>query len=254
MMNNNAVMRFDVLTLFPEMFEGVLGDSIIGRARQKGIIHLNFINIRDYSEDKHRKVDDYPYGGGKGMVMQPMPIYNAYRSIVESLSYRPKVIYLTPQGKVFNQAIAKQLVLENHYILLCGHYEGVDERIIEEIVDIEISLGDFVLTGGEIPAMAIIDAVCRLVPGVLAEEAFQNESHYSGLLEYPQYTRPAEFLGRKVPEVLLSGHRAKIQQWQREQSLKRTYEKRPDLIEKANLDEKDRKFIDSLEKKDKKVL
>ncbi|NLY43804.1 MAG: tRNA (guanosine(37)-N1)-methyltransferase TrmD [Clostridiaceae bacterium] len=232
-------MRFDVLTLFPSMFEAVLGESIIGRARSRGIITLNFINIRDYSEDKHRRVDDYPYGGGKGMVMQPGPIYNAYKSVVEGLEYKPKVIYLTPQGKVFNQAMAKELAKEKHLILLCGHYEGVDERIIEEIVDMELSIGDYVLTGGEIPAMAVIDAVCRLVPGVLGnEESFKDESHYSGLLEYPQYTRPPEFLGRRVPEVLLSGHHANIEKWRKEQSILRTCSKRPDLMDKILLKEK----------------
>lgn len=232
-------MRFDVLTLFPSMFEPVLGESIIGRARNKGIITLNFINIRDFSEDKHRRVDDYPYGGGSGMVMQPGPIYNAYKSIVEGLEYKPKVIYLTPQGSVFNQGLAKELVKEQHLILLCGHYEGVDERIIEEIVDMELSIGDYVLTGGEIPAMAVIDAVCRLVPGVLGqEESFQEESHYSGLLEYPQYTRPPEFLGRKVPEVLLSGHHANIEKWRKEQSLLRTRCKRPDLMDKIIAEKK----------------
>ncbi len=224
-------MRFDVLTLFPEMFEAVLGESIIGRARKNNIIELNFINIRDFSGNKHNRVDDYPYGGGTGMVMQPMPIYKAYKSIVNGLDYKPKVIYLTPKGKVFNQTIAKKMINEKHYILLCGHYEGVDERIIEEIVDIEISIGDFVLTGGEIPAMVLIDSVCRLIPGVLSsEESFQDESHYSGLLEYPQYTRPPEFIGRKVPDVLLSGHHENIKKWRREQAILETKKKRPDLL------------------------
>ncbi|MBZ4646231.1 MAG: tRNA (guanine37-N1)-methyltransferase [Petroclostridium sp.] len=242
-------MRFDVLTLFPEMFEAVLGESIIGRARSRNIIELNFINIRDFSEDKHRRVDDYPYGGGSGMVMQPMPIYNAYKSIIKDLSHKPKVIYLTPQGKVFTQSFAKELANEKHLILLCGHYEGIDERIIEEIVDIEISIGDFVLTGGEIPAMAVIDAICRLIPGVLGqEESFRDESHFSGLLEYPQYTRPPEFLGKKVPEVLLSGHHANIQKWRREQSVIRTYMKRPDLLEKAPLSDEDRKLLNNIKK------
>ena len=241
-------MRIDVLTLFPEMFEAVLGQSIIGRARNKNVIELRFINIRDFSEDKHRRVDDYPYGGGTGMVMQPMPIYNAYKHIINGLSYKPQVIYLTPKGKVFNQSFAKGLVQEKHLILLCGHYEGVDERIIEEIVDLEISIGDFVLTGGEIPAMAVIDAVCRLIPGVLStEEAFKDESHYGGLLEYPQYTRPPEFRGRKVPEILVSGHHAKIERWQREESLRTTYFKRPDLLEKAALNQEDRDFLKKIE-------
>lgn len=225
-------MRFDVLTLFPEMFEAALGESIIGRARKNGIVTFNFINIRDFSENKHKSVDDYPYGGGNGMVMQPQPIYNAYQSIIKKLESKPTVIYLTPQGKVFDQDIAKKFAAsKQHLILLCGHYEGVDQRVIDEIVDIEISIGDFVLTGGEIPAMAIIDAVCRLLPGVLgAEEGYKEESHYAGLLEYPQYTRPAEFRGRKVPDVLLSGHHANIEKWRQEQAIKITKEKRPDMI------------------------
>ncbi|MGE4283358.1 MAG: tRNA (guanosine(37)-N1)-methyltransferase TrmD [Clostridia bacterium] len=230
-------MRFDVLTLFPKMFETVLGESIIGRARNNNLLELNFINIRDYTEDKHKRVDDYPYGGGLGMVMQPAPIYNAYQSIIKDLSYKPKVIYMSPQGKTFCQSMAKEFINEKHLIILCGHYEGVDERIIEEIVDIEISIGDFVLTGGEIPAMAMIDAISRMIPGVLGqEEAFKDESHYSGLLEYPQYTRPPVFLDREVPEVLLSGHHANIEKWRKEQSLLRTYSKRPDLLNGAGFD------------------
>lgn len=226
-------MRFDILTLFPDMFEHVFSESIIGRAQKKGIIQVNPINIRDFSKDKHRKTDDYPYGGGAGMVMTPQPIYDAWLSIVEGLSYKPPVIYLTPQGKLFNQDMVVELSKYNHIILLCGHYEGVDERIIEEIVDMEISIGDYILTGGEIPAMVVIDAVSRLVPGVLSnEESHLHESIYSGLLEYPQYTRPYEFLGKKVPDILLTGHHANIEKWRLEQSLKRTKEKRPDLYEK----------------------
>jgi len=244
-MSQNPHIRFDVLTLFPEMFEAVLGQSIIGRARQNHIVEMNFINIRDYSVDKHKRVDDYPYGGGSGMVMQPMPIYNAYRSIIDQLDYKPPVIYLSPQGQVFQQSLARELSEQKHLILLCGHYEGIDERIIEDIVDMEISIGDFVLTGGELPAMCIIDAICRLVPGVLGqEESFMYESHYNGLLEYPQYTRPPVFNQRKVPDVLLSGHHANIQKWRREQSLIRTLKKRPDLIEKAELSSQDREFIE----------
>jgi tRNA (guanine37-N1)-methyltransferase len=221
--------------------------SIIGRAKKTNIVELNFINIRDYSEDKHKRVDDYPYGGGSGMVMQPAPIYNAFASITHGLSYKPKVIYMTPQGKTFTQSFAKELVTEEHLIILCGHYEGVDERIIEEIVDIELSIGDFVLTGGEIPAMAVIDAVCRMVPGVLGqEESFKEESHYSGLLEYPQYTRPPVFLDREVPEVLLSGHHANIEKWRREQSLLRTFHRRPDLLDTVLLSETDNKILSKL--------
>lgn len=228
-------MRFDVLTLFPEMFSPVLSDSIIGRARKKGLLELNFINIRDYSTDKHRRVDDYPYGGGAGMLMQAEPVVRAFRSITESLDYRPVCIYLSPQGQLFRQETACRIAEDfPHVVLLCGHYEGIDERALEEIVDFELSVGDYVLTGGEIPAMAVIDAVARMVPGVLGgqEESFREESLYDGrLLEYPQYTRPEVFEGKRVPEVLLSGHHAKIEEWRREQSLLRTKKKRPELLE-----------------------
>ncbi len=238
-------MRFDVLTLFPEMFSAVMGDSIIGRARERGILEMEFINIRDFSLDKHRKTDDYPYSGGGGMLMTPQPIYDAYRSVVEGAEKKPLTVYMSPQGQVFNEELAKKLAGEERIVLLCGHYEGVDQRVLDEIVDMEISIGDFVLTGGEIAAMAVIDAVSRLVPGVLPfEEAYQNESHYSGLLEYPQYTRPAEFRGRKIPEILLSGHHAKIEQWKREQSLINTYEKRPDMLCSAPLTDDDKAFLE----------
>lgn len=224
-------MRIDILTLFPEMVDNALSESIIGRARNNNLIEINCINIRDFSKDKHKRVDDYPYGGGNGMVMQPQPIYDACKSIIDSVEKRPVIIYMSPQGKVFNQQIAKELLKLEHIVLLCGHYEGVDERVIEEIVDYEMSIGDFVLTGGELPAIVIADCVARLVPGVLAEEAsFTDESHYNGLLEYPQYTRPPEFMGRCVPEVLLSGHHKNIEQWRKEQSILRTKQKRPDLL------------------------
>ena len=227
------MMRFDVLTLFPDIFDAVMKESIIGKAQENNAIEINAINIRDFSKNKHKKVDDYPYGGGGGMVMTPQPIYDAYLSIIKDLSYKPKLIYLSPQGKVLNQKKVVELSKEKHIILLCGHYEGIDERIIEEIVDEEISIGDYVLTGGEIPAMVLIDSVSRLVPNVLpSEDAYKNESHCNGFLEYPQYTRPYEFMGRKVPDILLSGHHAKIEEWRKEQSLKRTLEKRPDLLEK----------------------
>lgn len=238
------MIRFDVLTLFPDMFRSVLGDSIIKRAVEKGLIELNFIDIRDYTENKHKKVDDYPYSGGGGMLMMPQPVYDAYQSIVKDLDYKPLTIYMSPQGKVFDQKTAVDLSKYEHIVLLCGHYEGIDQRVLDMIVDMEISIGDFVLTGGEIPAMAVIDSVSRMIPGVLASESsYENESHYSGLLEYPQYTRPEEFKGVKIPEVLISGHHAKIDEWKREQSLKNTYLKRPDLLEKADLSQKDLEYL-----------
>ncbi|TYQ18231.1 UNVERIFIED_CONTAM: tRNA (guanine37-N1)-methyltransferase [Acetivibrio alkalicellulosi] len=225
------MMKFDILTLFPKIFDDVLSESIIGRAQKNNLIEINPIDIRKFSDNKHKKVDDYPYGGGGGMVMTPQPIFDAYLSITRNLSYKPKLIYLSPQGKVLDQKKVRELSKENHLVLLCGHYEGIDERVIEEIVDEEISIGDYVLTGGELPAMVLIDSISRLVPGVLSsEEAYKSESHYDGLLEYPQYTRPYEFCGKKVPDILLSGHHANIQEWKRQQSLKRTMEKRPDLL------------------------
>lgn len=242
---------FYVLTLFPEMIDAALSHSIIGRAVKEGIIDVEAVNIRDFSKDKHRHVDDYPYGGGAGMVMQPQPIYDAYKSIEEKAGKleKARVIYMSPQGKRFDQKMAEELSKEDSIILLCGHYEGVDERIIEEIVTDEISIGDFVLTGGELAAAAIIDAVSRLVPGVLnKEESYEVESFSDGLLEYPQYTRPPVFMGREVPEVLLSGHHANIDKWRREQSIIRTYQKRPDMLDKAVLSDKERKFLESIKK------
>lgn len=240
------MIRFDVLTLFPEMFEPVLNNSIIGRAANAGLIEMNFINIRDYTQDKHRRVDDTPCSGGGGMLMQAQPIYDAYMSIASGLTYKPLTIYMSPQGRVFNQECAIELAnnKNKHIILLCGHYEGVDQRVIDEIVDMELSIGDFVLTGGEIPAMAVIDTVSRLIPGVLAEEkSYEDESHFNGLLEYPQYTKPRIWHGKEVPEILFSGHHANIVAWKHEQSLINTLNKRPDLLEKAELTEKDKKFI-----------
>ncbi len=225
-------MKIDILTLFPNIVMTVLSESIIGRAMTKGIIEINCVNIRDFSIDKHKRVDDYPYGGSQGMVMAPQPIYDAYASVRCDNSH---CIYLTPQGKTFNQAKAITLADYPHLILLCGHYEGVDERVIEEIVDEEISVGDFVLTGGEIPAMLLCDSICRLVPGVLSsEEAFTQESHFNGMLEYPLYTHPRYFKGRAVPDVLLSGHHAKIEKWRKQKSLLRTKTKRPDLLTPRN--------------------
>ena len=220
-----ANLRVDILTLFPEMFDAVLNSSIIGRAVENGILEINCVQIRDFAFNKHRQVDDYPYGGGQGMVMQAEPIYLAYMSVCEGLSYKPKTIYLSPQGKTFRQSTAKRLSKEKHLVLICGHYEGVDQRVLDEIVDMEISIGDFVLTGGEIGAMAVVDATARMIPGVLASEAcFSDESHYSGLLEYPQYTRPAVWHEREVPEVLLSGNHKLIEEWKRFSALKNTFE------------------------------
>jgi len=241
------MMRFDILTLFPEMIEAVLGDSIIGRARTKGIIDVNCVQIRDFANNKHRQVDDYPYGGGTGMVMQPQPIYDAYKSICKGLDYKPYTVYLSPQGKTFKQGTAKKLAKMNHIVLLCGHYEGVDQRVIDEIVDCEISIGDFVLTGGEIGAMAVVDATARLIPGVLkGEESFSEESHYNGLLEYPQYTRPEVWRDKKVPDILLSGHHKNICEWKREMSIKTTFKKRRGMLSKAKLTEKEKELVESL--------
>lgn len=221
-------MKFDVLTLFPEMFQS-LNESIIGRAREKKLIEINLINIRDFSKDKHKKVDDTPYGGGAGMVLMPDVVYDAYSSVKDE---NAKVIYLSPQGKVLNQAKVKELSKENHLILLCGHYEGIDQRVLDEIVDEEISIGDYVLTGGELPAMVLIDSVSRYVGGVLNEDSIKEESFSNNLLEYPQYTRPEEFRGKKVPEVLISGHHENIKKWREKKSLEVTKLKRPDLLEK----------------------
>ena len=225
-------MRIDILTLFPEMCDAVLSESIVGRARRAGLVDIRTRQIRDYTEDKHGRVDDAPYGGGMGMIMQPQPIYDCFQSLCEETGSLPKLIYLSPQGRVLTQEIVKELAKEPHLALLCGHYEGVDERLLEEIVDEELSIGDYVLTGGELPALVLADALARMQPGVLSDDAcFTDESHFSGLLEYPQYTRPPEWKGREVPEVLLSGHHANIDAWRKEQSLRRTEEKRPDLYE-----------------------
>lgn len=239
--------QFFVLTLFPEMIQQTLSHSIMGRAQKEGHISVEAINIRDYTLNKQKHVDDYPYGGGAGMVMQAQPIYDAYQSIAEKAK-GARVVYMTPQGRPFTQRIAEELSKEENLVFLCGHYEGIDERIIEEIVTDEISLGDFVLTGGELAAITIIDAVSRLVPGVLGkEDSFADESFSDGLLEYPQYTRPPVFHGKEVPEILLSGHHAKIAKWRREQSLIRTVKKRPDLLETAELTAKERQFVERLQ-------
>ena len=229
-------MRFDVLTLFPEMFE-VLNQSIIGRAKEKGLINVNLINIRDFSKNKHKKVDDTPYGGGAGMVMQPDVVYDAYKSVNDE---KAKVIYMSPQGKKLNQKKVEELSKQEHLILLCGHYEGIDQRVLDKIVDEEISIGDYVLTGGELPAMVLIDSVSRYVEGVLKDDSIKEESFSQGLLEYPQYTRPEVFEGQQVPEILLSGHHENIDKWRRKQSLKITLNKRPELLEKVEFSDEDK--------------
>ncbi len=232
-------MKFNVLTLFPEMFSA-LDESIIGRGKEKGLIDINLINIRDFSKNKHKKVDDTPYGGGAGMVMEPTVVYDAYCSVKEP---NAKVIYMSPQGKTLNQQMVQDLAKEENIILLCGHYEGIDQRVIDEIVDEEISIGDYVLTGGELPAMVLIDSVSRYVKGVLKEDSVQEESFTNGLLEYPQYTRPEVFLGKRVPEVLLSGHHENIKEWRRNQSIINTYLKRPDLLKEIKLSDKEQKML-----------
>lgn len=223
-------MKFDVLTLFPNMFDA-LKESIIGRSQEKGLLDINLINIRDFSKNKHKKVDDTPYGGGAGMVINPTVVYDAYQSVKTE---KAKVIYLSPQGKVLTQNKVQELAEEEHIILLCGHYEGIDQRVIDEIVDEEISIGNYVLTGGEIPAMVLIDSVSRYVEGVINQDSVNEESFSNGLLEYPQYTRPEMFIGRKVPEVLLSGNHQKIEEWRKEQAVEITRRKRPELLKENN--------------------
>ena len=224
-------MRIDILTLFPEMCDAVLNESILGRAQKAGKVAFFTHQIRDYSADKHNRVDDAPYGGGMGMIMQPQPIYDCFQALCEALGTRPHLIYLSPQGKTLTQQRVRELAQMENIALLCGHYEGVDERVIEELVDEEVSIGDYVLTGGELPALVLCDAVARMLPGVLSDTAcFTEESHFSGLLEYAQYTRPPEWRGRKVPDVLLSGHHANIEAFRKEDALRRTEEKRPDLL------------------------
>lgn len=247
-------MKISVLTLFPEMFTPVCGVSILKRALDNNLFELELINIRDYSEDKHRRVDDYPYGAGGGLVMQPMPIYAAYEDIVKKEGKKPHVIYMSPQGKTFDQKKAIEISKMNSVVLLCGHYEGVDQRVLDEIVDEEISLGDFVLTGGELAAMAVIDASARMIPGVLdSEETFSHESHYDGLLEYPQYTRPPVWHEKAVPEILVSGHHANIEKWRREQSVIITAKKRPEMLEKAELSEKEINLLKKMLANDENV-
>lgn len=236
-------MIIDVLTLFPQMYDS-LNTSILGRAIEEKHLDINYTDIRDFSNNKHNKVDDYPFGGGPGMVMKPEPIYRAIKSVEKKNS---RIIYLSPKGKVYDQSLANELAKEDHIILLCGHYEGIDQRVIDNCITDEISIGDYVLTGGELASMVIIDSVARLLPGVLAsEESFTDESHFSGLLEHPQYTRPREFEGKEVPEVLLSGNHKKIEQWRKYEALKDTYLKRPDLISKYQPDKEEEKMLEEI--------
>ena len=247
-------MNFHVMTLFPELIEGAASQSILGRAENRGIISVEAVNIRDYSTDmKHHHVDDYPYGGGAGMLMQVEPIDRCHEDLTEKIGHPARVIYLTPQGKVFDQAMAREFAEEEDLIFLCGHYEGVDERVLDMIVTDCVSIGDYVLTGGELPSLVMIDAISRMVPGVLAGDSAEIESFHDNLLEYPQYTRPEEFMGRKVPEILLSGHHANIEKWRREKRIERTLEVRPDLLEKANLSKSDLKYLRKLKEERKKA-
>lgn len=241
-------MRIDIMTLFCDMCNSVLGESIIGRARAAGKVEINCRDIRDYTEDKHRRVDDKPYGGGMGMIMQAQPIFDCYRSLCDETSTRPHLLYMTPQGKTLTQDRVKELAKLDNIAILCGHYEGIDERVIEELQPEEISVGDYVLTGGELPALIVADSISRMLPGVLSDdECFEEESHFSGLLEYPQYTHPAVWRDREVPDVLLSGHHANVDKWRRRQSLIRTRERRPDMFEKYELSKDDKKILSSSE-------
>ena len=249
-------MHYHVLTLFPEMIEQGMGFSITGRAQKKELLHLDVTNIRDFAQNKNYKVDDYPYGGGAGMVMEAEPVYLAYEDVCERIAKekrkKPKVLFMTPQGENFSQSMAERLAEEEDLVFLCGHYEGIDERVLEEIVDEEVSIGDYVLTGGELPALVIMDAVSRLVGGVLHnEDSAEFDSFHDNLLEYPQYSRPEVWRGKAVPPILMSGHHANVEKWRREQSLLRTRQRRPDLLEGANLSKTDLKFLRMLEEHDK---
>ncbi len=239
-------MRIDFLTLFPEMCEAVMSESIIGRARAKGALEVHCHQIRDYTLNKQKQVDDYPYGGGMGMVLFPQPIADCFRAVCEQAGTRPHLVYMSPQGAVLTQQRAKELAQLPNLCILCGHYEGVDERVLDALVDEQISIGDYVLTGGELPGLVLADCVARLTPGVLSdEECFTDESHYAGLLEYPQYTRPAEWEGRAVPEILLSGHHENIRKWRREQAVRRTFLHRPDMLKTAELSEKEQAMVET---------
>ena len=247
-------MNYHVLTLFPEMIENGMNTSITGRAITKGLLSLEAINIRDFAFNKHQKVDDYPYGGGAGMHMQAEPVYQCYKALEDRIGKRPRVVYLSPQGQPFNQKMAEEMAQEEDLVLLCGHYEGIDERVLEEIVTDYVSIGDYVLTGGELPAMVMIDTISRLVPGVLHNDvSAEFESFQDNLLEYPQYSRPEEWRGKKVPPILLSGHHANIEKWRREQSILRTMERRPDLLKESNLTDKEKKWIHQVKRERKEA-
>lgn len=240
-------MQFYIMTLFPKMVMQGLSTSIIGRAVNKGLLSIEAVNIRDYAFNKHNSVDDYPYGGGAGMLMQAEPVYQCYRALEEKMNKKLRVVYLSPQGKTFNQTMAEEFAQEEELVFLCGHYEGIDERVLEEIVTDYVSIGDYVLTGGELPAMIMVDAISRLVPGVLHNDvSAEFESFQDNLLEYPQYSRPEMWHDKKVPEVLMSGHHANIEKWRREQSVIRTARNRPDLLEKAELTEKEREIAEKI--------
>lgn len=240
-------MNFYIMTLFPEMVMDGLGTSIIGRASKNGLLNIEAVNIRDYAFNKHQSVDDYPYGGGAGMLMQAEPVYQCYQALRERIGKTPRVVYLSPQGKTFHQEMAEEFAREEDLVFLCGHYEGIDERVLEEIVTDYVSIGDYVVTGGELPAMIMVDAISRLVPGVLHNDvSAEFESFQGHLLEYPQYSRPEIWHDKRVPEVLLSGHHANIEKWRREQSVIRTAKNRPDLLEQADLTEKERKLAEEI--------
>lgn len=242
-------MRIDILTLFADMCNTVMSESIIGRARKNGKVTINCIDIRDYTLDKHRRVDDKPYGGGMGMVMAAQPIYDCFDALCRDIGSKPHLLYMTPQGKTLTQNRVRELAEFDNIAILCGHYEGVDERVIEALAPEEISVGDYVLTGGELPALIVADAVCRMLPGVLSsEECYTQESHFNSLLEYPQYTHPAEWKGKKVPDILLSGDHARVDRWRREKSLERTYYRRPDMLSGACLTDEDREYLSNIKK------
>ena len=248
------MMRVDVLTLFPEMFGGVFGSSILGKAREKGIVSLEAVNFREYANNKHNTVDDYPYGGGGGMVLKAEPVFSAVEALKLNEADAPRIILMCPQGETFTQSKAEELAKEQHLVFICGHYEGYDERIREHLVTDELSIGDYVLTGGEIPAMAVIDSIVRLLPGVLGNESSAiTDSYSTGLLEYPHYTRPVDFRGWKVPDVLTSGHHANIEAWRRQQSLLRTMRRRPDLLAAADISDKEREWLASQHQLDQQI-